>query len=91
MSFSVELVDGDGRRAEVSGLNLAYPPGVRQPNDYFEGGSFTGHVTMRPVHIPLKEFASIDLANIAEIALLFDQSPSGAVFVGDLELVKGNL
>lgn len=90
LSFSVELVDGNGQRAKVSGLELAFPPGVRQPNDFFEGDSFSGHVTMREVRIPLEEFAGIDLTHINEIALLFDQSPSGALFIADLELIKSD-
>ena len=90
LSFSVELVDGSGRRAEVSGPNLPYPPGVRQPNDYFEGDLFTGHVILRAVQFPLEQFGDIDLANIAEIALLFDQSSSGAIFIADLVLVKSD-
>jgi len=90
-SFSIELADGDGRRAEVSGLELAFPPGARQPNDHFEGDLFTGHVVMRHVQIPLEAFEDIDLVNISEIALLFDQAPTGALFIADLELVKGDL
>jgi hypothetical protein len=88
VSFSVELVDGSGQGTEVSGLELAYPPGVRQPNDFFEGDSFTGHVTMHTILIPLEEFSDIDTSNIAELALIFDQSPSGALFIADLELVR---
>jgi hypothetical protein len=87
LSFSIELVDGDGRRAEVSGLALEYPPGVRQPNEIFEGDRFTGHVTMHMVRIPLQAFGDIDTSNIAEIALIFNQTPSGALFVADLEAI----
>ena len=88
ISFSVELVDGDGRRAEVSGLELPYPPGVRQPNEIFEGDWFTGHVNMHTVRVPLEEFDSIDTENIVEIVLLFDQTSTGALFMADLELVR---
>lgn len=91
MSFSVEMVDGDGGRAEVSGLELAYPPGVRQPNEIFEGDWFTGHVTMHTVQVPLEAFEGIDISNVAEIALLFDQAPTGALFIADLELIKSGM
>jgi dienelactone hydrolase len=87
LSFSIELVDGNGGQAEVSGLDLEYPPGVRQPNDFFEGDRFTGHVTMHTVRIPLQAFGDIDTSNIAEIALIFNQTPSGALFVADLEAI----
>ena len=90
LSFSVELVNGSGRRAEVSELSLAYPPGFRLPNDFFEGDRFTGHVMMHVVQIPLEAFGEIDMTNIDEINLLFDQSPGGALFVADLELVKND-
>jgi hypothetical protein len=90
LPFSVELVDGSGQRAEVSGLDLAYPPGIRQPNDFFEGDRFTGHVTLRAVKIPLEEFEGVDLENITEIALVFDQIQTGAIFIADLELVKSD-
>jgi hypothetical protein len=91
LSFSIGLVDGNDRRAEVSGLVLEYPPGVRQPNEFFEGDTFTGHVTMHTMRIPLEAFGDIDISNIIEIALLFDQAPSGALFAADLALVKGEL
>jgi LuxR family maltose regulon positive regulatory protein len=87
--FSVELVDRNGQRTEVSGLELAYPPGTRQPNEIFEGDMFTGHLIMKTVQIPLEEFSDIDLTSIAEITLHFDHSPSGALFIADLELIKG--
>jgi hypothetical protein len=91
LSFSIELADGDGRRTEVSGLELAFPPGARQPNDHFEGDWFTGHVTMRTVQVPLEAFEGIDISNVAEIALLFDQTPTGALFIADLELIKSGM
>jgi hypothetical protein len=87
LTFSVELVDGEGQRAAVGGLALEYPPGVRQPNEIFEGDRFTGHVIMHTVRVPLQAFGDVDTSNIAEIALIFDQIPSGALFVADLEVI----
>ncbi|HET6446765.1 MAG TPA: hypothetical protein VFI27_19530 [candidate division Zixibacteria bacterium] len=90
LSFTVELVDGRDRSSHVTVSDVEYPPGVRLPNDHFEGDSFSGHVTMPTLRIPLEEFEGIDLANITEIALLFDQTQAGALFIADLEMVKGD-
>ncbi|MFN2188930.1 MAG: hypothetical protein ACK2T3_09200 [Candidatus Promineifilaceae bacterium] len=86
-SFTVALVDADGNQAQVVVPPLAYPIGERQQNDFFEGGFFSGHVHMRQVRIPLAEFATVDLTHITEIALVFDQSDTGSLFLADLELV----
>ena len=43
---------------------------------------------MHMIHIPLAAFSDVDLANIAEVALVFDQTPKGALFVADWEFVK---
>ena len=46
---------------------------------------------MSVVHIPLTVFTAVDLANLTEVALIFDQIPSGALFVADLEFIKSNV
>ena len=89
-SFTVELVDAANRRAHIVAPDVAYPAGVRQPNDFFEGDSFSGHVYMRSLRFPLEQFDDVDLGNIVEIALLFDQTQTGALFIADLELVKSD-
>ena len=87
-SLTLELVDGDGNMAQATTPSLDFPIGQRQPNEYFEGDSFSGHVYMNSVRIPLTEFGGIDLTNITEIALLFDQTSSGTLFIADLSLIK---
>ena len=67
---------------------MATPETIPAPNIAFEGGSFTGHVHMSSLRIPLAALTVVDLANITEIALVFDQTPSGTLFLSDLELVK---
>jgi hypothetical protein len=42
---------------------------------------------MSSIRFPLTAFASIDLGNVAEVALVFDQTDSGRLFVADLEFV----
>jgi hypothetical protein len=36
----------------------------------------------------LADFIGVDLAAISEIALSFDQTPSGSLFRGDIEFVR---
>lgn len=87
-SFTVALVDAAGNQAQVVVPPLPYPIGERQPNDYFDGGYFSGQVHMHQVRLPLAEFSDIDLTQISEIALIFDQTDTGAIFLADLEMVS---
>jgi hypothetical protein len=85
-SFTVRLTDAEGGIAEAIISGIVYPAGVRRPNDFFEGGRFTGQVYMSAVRIPLADFAGIDLARLTEVALVFDQTATGTLFIADLEL-----
>lgn len=87
-TFFIELVDESGNRAQVAVPQIPFPLGEKQPNLYFDGGYFTGHVHMQSYRIPLAEFHGIDLDNVTEIALLFDQTESGALFLADLTLIR---
>jgi hypothetical protein len=40
------------------------------------------------IRLALSDFVGVDLTDIREIALLFDRTPSGSLFVGDLEWVR---
>jgi hypothetical protein len=53
-----------------------------------ENGFFTGRVPLTAIRIPLTSFAGVDLSDIAEIALVFDQTPGGTLFLGDVEWVR---
>ena len=46
---------------------------------------------MPTLRVPIEEFAGIDLSSITEIALLFDQTETGTLFIADLALVQGDL
>lgn len=87
-SFTVALVDAEGNQAQVVVSPLPFPIGERRPNDFFDGGSFTGHVHMHQTRIPLAEFADVDLSRITELALILDQSDTGSLFLADLELLS---
>ena len=67
---------------------LGFPPGIMQDSSATETGFFTGRVPLTTIRLPLSGFAGVDLNDIAEIALLFDQTPSGALFVSDIEWVR---
>ena len=56
-----------------------------QESDAQNTGFFTGLVPLTTIRLPLSAFDEIDLSDIAEVALLFDQTPSGALFLADLE------
>jgi dienelactone hydrolase len=91
-AFSVQLTDRAGNRAAVQTRPdepaLAFPPGEMQGVSATETGFFTGRVPLTTIRLPLAGFASVDLSDIAEIALLFDQTPSGTLFLGDIEWVR---
>jgi hypothetical protein len=91
-AFSVQLTDRAGNSATVQTRPgepaLAFPAGEMQGVSATETGFFTGIVPLTTIRLPLVGFANIDLSDIAEIALLFDQTPSGALFMGDIEWVR---
>ena len=91
-SFSVRLTDSSGATAIVQTQPtepaLLFPLGNVEEDDIFEGGMFTGRVPMTTVRLLLGDFAGVDVTQISEVALLFDQTPSGSLFMGDIELVK---
>jgi len=49
---------------------------------------FTGRLPLTTVRILTSALPGVDLTDIREIALLFDQTPSGSLFVGDLEWMR---
>ena len=91
-AFSLQLTDRAGNSATVPTRPdepaLGFPAGLVEENDTFEGGLFTGRVPMTKIRLPLSDFDGIDLADVSEIALLFDQTPSGSLFMGDVEWVR---
>ncbi len=91
-AFSIQVVDMQGNtatvRTRVDEPALRFPDGDEEENDTFEGGMFTGRVPLTSIRILLRDFSGVDLSAIQEIALLFDQSPSGSFFMSDLELVR---
>ena len=63
--------------------------GKRESRDsLFKGGLFTGRVPMTSIRVPLQDLKGVDLRNIRELALVFDQTPSGSRSINDVEFVR---
>jgi hypothetical protein len=91
-AFTIQMVDQQGKTASVHTQAdepaLQFPVGVKEESDIFEGGWFTGRVPLTSIRMLLRDFTGVDLSAIQEITLLFDQSPSGSLFISDLEVVR---
>ena len=90
-AFAIRLTDRAGNvslvpvRADEPALR--YPAGATEPDEIF-GELFTGRVPLLPVRVPISAFTGVNLARIAEVALVFDQTANGALFLADVELVR---
>ncbi|GIK74742.1 MAG: hypothetical protein BroJett021_37300 [Chloroflexota bacterium] len=90
-AFSVQVTDRSGATASVAvspdEQALRYPAGEVQSDETF-GALFTGRLPLMPVRVPISAFEGVNLASVAELALIFDQTDSGALFIADVELVR---
>jgi hypothetical protein len=90
-SFSVQLTDGSGTTAVGATRSdepaLAFPLGLVRDDEFF-GETFNGRAPLTTLRLSLADFAGINLSDVVEIALVFDQSESGSLFLGDVELVR---
>jgi dienelactone hydrolase len=91
-SFSVRLTDGRGATASVVvGPNepaLQTINGEFREDDFFPPGILDAIVHMTTVRVPLASFTGVDLGDITEVALVFDQTVSGTLFVADVEVAR---
>ena len=91
-AFSIQLIDKQGNIASmptrVDEPALRFPEGYIEKNDTFNGGWFTGRVPLTSIRMLLKNFPGVNLTEIKEIILKFDQSSSGTLFISDIELVR---
>ena len=90
-AFSVVLTDRAGKtatlRTRLTDPALQYPVGQAEKDATF-GELWIGRVPLTTIRLPLRGISGVNLADIAEIALVFDQTPSGRLFFGDLEAVR---
>lgn len=91
-AFSMQLTDRAGNRAAVQTRAdepaLGFPAGEMQEVSATSSGFFTGIVPLTAIRVPLSAFDGVDLSNIAEVALLFDQTSGGALFLADIEWLR---
>lgn len=91
-AFTVRLTDGSGAEATVTvGTDepaLRFPPGKMKSDEVVPEPYFTGRVPLTTIRVPLEEFSDVDLDDLAEVALVFDQSDSGTLFLADLEFAQ---
>ncbi|MDP2288559.1 MAG: hypothetical protein Q8M73_08370 [Actinomycetota bacterium] len=90
-ALTVQVSDRKGRAAVVTTRTdepaLGYPGGDRRHDDAGGATFFTGIVPFTDLRIPLSDFVGVDLGDLAEVAILMDQTSSGALFVGDIEFL----
>jgi len=90
-SFSVRLTDGAGKSATVVLKDepaLAFPQGKKRYDDNSKLDTWDNHVILSSIRIPLSEFSGVDVSDIRSVALVFDQTERGSIFVTDLEFLK---
>ena len=91
-AFSVRLTDGSGATAVVPLVDepaLAYPYGATITfEERPDVPLWDNNLLLSSIRVPLTEFAGIDLSDIQSVALVFDATGSGTVFVSDLELLQ---
>jgi dienelactone hydrolase len=90
-AFSIRLTDGAGHSTTVP--TRPGEPALRFPQgevvvDATFGNMFTGRLPLTTVRAPVSALQGVDRSDIREIALLFDQAPSGSLFPADLEWVQ---
>ena len=88
----MRLTDGRGATASVVvGPNepaLQTINGEFREDDFFPPGILDAIVHMTTVRVPLASFTGVDLGDITEVALVFDQTVSGTLFVADVEVAR---
>ena len=93
-SFSLRLKDGAGKMAAVALTGvpaLAFPAGVEGGVNSFNLDTWDNHVILSSIRAPLTRFAGVDLGDIRSVALVFDATERGAIFMTDLELLRSDM
>jgi len=91
-AFTVALTDSSGIQQSViipvGSSALAYHPGYAFQFELWDNvlTGWTGYMPLGELRIPLTYFDEVDLSSIAEISIIFDQTPSGAVMLSNIYL-----
>lgn len=80
--FSLQLVGADGK--------VSSPVAV---GDYATlvgpvGGGWGQHYVLQSVRVPLERFAGLELGAVRGVRLVFDRTPTGAIYVADISAGK---
>jgi hypothetical protein len=90
-AFSIRVTDGAGKTATATtGADepaLRFPAGEVMPDKTF-GDMFTGRLPLTTVRILTSALPGVDLTDIREVALVFDRTQTGSLFLGDVEWVQ---
>ena len=93
-SFSLRLTGGAGKTVAVALTGepaLTFPLGNRGFDNTFKLDTWDNHVVLSSIRVPLAAFSGVDLGNVQSIALVFDATHSGAIFLTDLELLRTDM
>ena len=85
------MTDGAGKTATAT--TRANEPALRFPvgevvEDKLFGDMFTGRLPLTTVRILMSDLQGVDQTDIREVALVFDQTPTGSLFLGDVAWVQ---
>jgi hypothetical protein len=92
--FSLRLTDAAGKWAAVPLTGepaLAFPVGVKGAKNSFNLDTWDNHVILTSIRVPLAAFTGVNLRDVKSIALVFDVTDDGAIFVTDLELLRNGM
>ncbi|MBI3210859.1 MAG: hypothetical protein HYZ37_18395 [Candidatus Solibacter usitatus] len=76
--FSIRLIDAAGTNSNAVALT-AYRP-LLYPTGYFYRRS-----VLKTIRIPLADFKGVDMSKIASVQFMFDKTPTGAIFLTDVQ------
>ncbi len=68
-----------------------FPLGNRGFDNTFELDTWDNHVVLSSIRVPLTAFSGVDQGNVQSIALVFDATDRGAIFLTDLELLRTDM
>jgi hypothetical protein len=82
----------DGARKTATATTRADEPALRFPvgevvEDKMFGDMFTGRLPLTTVRILMSELQGVNQSDIREVALVFDRTQTGSLFLGDVEWV----
>jgi len=91
-ALSLRLTDGSGAVSTIPLVNepaLAYPYGtIVTYDDRPDFMIWDNNVLLSSIRVPLYRFEGVNLADIQSLALVFNQTESGTIFITDLEFLR---